>query len=101
MASSGFELVNARHAVRAADDTHVEFINAHELSYRRVAHALILQAERHIAEDGAPDGRDVLLPRDPSWPDGRALTPDEVQALVADLRAAAVPLKTKFWLQGA
>ena len=99
VADSSFQIVNARLVARA-DGTQVEFVNAHELEYRKAGRTIRLEAERHIAADGAPDGRDIVLPSQASWLDGAPLLENERSILINDLLEAAPALRTKLRIVG-
>lgn len=91
--SRHFSPVNARH-VASADGVHVEFVSMHELEYRHGGRAVRLPVETYHDGNRVPDGVLVRTDDRPRWSDGRSMSREEIDVMMADLQAAAGPLRT-------
>jgi hypothetical protein len=88
---SEFTLINAIFVRRASDGLEVEFLSAHQLRYAKAGLNLVLDRERCIATDGAPDGSYVDF-------SNQKLSAAQREKIMRDLTEAAIPLRTSFLL---
>jgi hypothetical protein len=95
-----FHSIDASHAVSDdGSDVHIEFLDRNQVEYRQGQRKLTINREAYFRPTGVPEGSILWLDSEMHWNDGIRLSEPEREQILADFRAAAAPLLTKFYLK--